>query len=164
YTVATTSGAYAEKALCDVKTVHPLPDRVTFAQGAAVGVPYGTAYRGLFNRAQGRAGETLLVHGASGGVGTAAVQLARAAGLTGNRGEVTINPRDAMSRDADIRCMTLMNATDAELAGIHAALGAGLENGTLRPVIREEIPLADAPRAHREVLEPGAYGKIVLVP
>src|SRR5205807_4251137 len=69
-------------ALCDVKTVHPLPSNATFQQGAALGVPYGTAYQGLFNRGTGRAGETVLVHGASGGVGTAAVQLARAAGLT----------------------------------------------------------------------------------
>ena len=49
-----------------------------------------------------------------------------------------------------------------ELASIHAALVAGLENGTLRPVIGKELPLAEAPQAHRAVLEPGAYGKIVL--
>jgi NADPH2:quinone reductase len=47
---------------------------------------------------------------------------------------------------------------------MHAALGAGLANGTLRPVVGRELPLAEAAAAHRTVLEPGAYGKIVLVP
>ena len=51
-----------------------------------------------------------------------------------------------------------------EKASIHAALGAGLENGTLKPVIRCEMPLADAPRAHQLVMEPGAHGKIILIP
>jgi NADPH2:quinone reductase len=69
-----------------------------------------------------------------------------------------------MARDADIRGMTLMNATEEDLRGIHAALVAGLENRTLRPVIGKELPLADAPQAHEAVLEPGAYGKIVLIP
>jgi NADPH2:quinone reductase len=47
---------------------------------------------------------------------------------------------------------------------IHAGLFAGLANGTLRPVIGQELPLKDAPRAHEAVMAPGAYGKIVLVP
>lgn len=234
YTRATISGAYAEKALCDVSTVYRLPGNASFDQGAALGVPYATAYRGLYYRGDARAGETLLVHGASGGVGTAAVQLARLAGLTvigtagteeglrlvlengahhalnhkaddvaqqllsltenrgvnlilemaahvnlgkdltllakrgrvvviGSRGPVQINPRDAMGRDADIRPMTLMNATPDELQGIHAALVAGLELGALKPVIGKRIPLAEAARAHREVMEPsGALGKMVL--
>jgi NADPH2:quinone reductase len=50
------------------------------------------------------------------------------------------------------------------MAGIHAALGAGLEAGTLRPVVGRELPLAEAARAHEEVLKSGAYGKIVLIP
>jgi NADPH2:quinone reductase len=68
-----------------------------------------------------------------------------------------------MSRDADIRGMALTNTPVAEMASIHAALVAGLENGTLRPVIGQELPLAEAPRAHRAVIAPGASGKIVLV-
>lgn len=235
YTSATLTGAYAEFALCEEKKVHPLPDNITFQQGAAVGVPYATAYRALFHRAHAQAGETVLVHGASGGVGTAATQFARAAGLTvigtagteagrklvssqgaqhvldhrdpgyldqimkltggrgvdiilemlanvnlgkdlpllaikgrviiiGSRGNVEITPRELMSRDADIRAMILFNASEAELAGIHAAIGAGLENGTLRPVVGRELPLAEADKAHAAVLEPGAYGKIVLKP
>ena len=51
-----------------------------------------------------------------------------------------------------------------ELQSIHAALYAGLECGTLNPVVGQELPLADAAKAHTAILEPGAYGKIVLVP
>jgi NADPH2:quinone reductase len=75
------TGTYAEQALFDEWSVWPLPVHLSFAQGAGISVPYLTAYRGLFQRAQGRGGETVLVHGASGGVGLAAVQLSRAAGL-----------------------------------------------------------------------------------
>lgn len=235
YTSDTLTGSYAQFALCDPKMVHPLPQRLSFSQGAAINIPYATAYRALYQRAQARAGETVLIHGASGGVGTAATQIARAAGLTvigtagtdagrklvleqgahhvvshrdstylqqildltggrggdvilemlanenlakdltllsrngrviviGSRGNVEITPRELMRREADIRGLMLFNATDAELAGIHAALGAGFENGTLTPVVGREMPLADAAKAHVAVLEPGAYGKIVLIP
>lgn len=235
YLAGSVSGSYAELALCDERQVHALPERVSFEQGAGVYVPYATAYRAIFQRARAEAGETVLVHGASGGVGVAAVQLARAAGLVvigtggtergrelvraegahhvldhraadyleqltaltggrgvdvilemlanvnldkdlnvlarggrvvviGNRGTVEINPRAAMSRDADIRGMSLLSAPPEELRSIHAALVAGLEAGTLRPVVGQELPLADAARAHAAVLEPGAYGKIVLIP
>jgi NADPH2:quinone reductase len=235
YTIGAQTGAYAEKAVCTEAQVLPLPGSLSFSQGAGVHVAYYTAYRALFFRAGAQAGESLLVHGASGGVGTAAVQLARAAGLTvfgtggteagrrlileqgahhvldhkspgylengvaltggngfdvilemlanlnlgkdlgalafggrvvviGSRGTVEINPRDAMSRDAAVLGMLIMNASEKELAGMQAAVQAGLENGTLRPVVGQEIPLAEAARAHRAVLEPGARGKIVLIP
>ena len=233
YTAGSISGTYAEYALCDPVQLHPLPANASFAQGAAMGTPYATAFRGLFQRAQAKPGETLLVHGASGGVGTAAVQLARAHGLRvlgtagtergrdlvreqgadevfdhrasdylaaimkvtagrgvdvilemaahlnlgkdltilaprgrvvviGNRGRVEIDARETMSRDADIRGMVLPNTPADELASIHAALVAGLADGSLRPVIGRELALAEAPEAHRAVLEPGAFGKIVL--
>jgi NADPH2:quinone reductase len=84
--------------------------------------------------------------------------------VIGSRGAVELNPRDTMSRDADIRGMTLFNASPDDLSRIHAALGAGLSNGTLRPVVGQEIPLAEAPRAHEAVMHPGAHGKIVLIP
>ena len=235
YTSATVTGAYAEYAIAETSTVHRLPSAISFAQGAALGVPYATAYRALFQKANARAGETVLVHGASGGVGTAAVQLARAAGLIvvgttsssegeklvcengahhvlnhssanytdelmrltntrgvdvilemlanvnlgkdltllakfgrvvviGSRGKVEVDPRHTMSRDATIMGMTLFNASGPELQSIHSALYAGLECGTLNPVIGQELPLADAAKAHTAILEPGAYGKIVLVP
>ena len=76
------TGAYAEQTLCSEGQVHPLPSNVSYQQGAAMNVPYGTAYHALFNRGHGDAGETLFVHGASGGVGIAAVQLGRARGMT----------------------------------------------------------------------------------
>jgi NADPH2:quinone reductase len=235
YVGGSLTGTYAELALCDERMVFPLPAATSFAQGAAIHIPYATAFRALFDRALSRAGETVLIHGASGGVGLAAVQLARAAGLhvtgtagsergkrlvadegahrvldhkspnhfeealavtgghgydiiiemlsnvnlgrdlpllaprgrvvaVGSRGPVEINPRDTMSRDSTILGMSLANASIDELASIHAALGAGLENGTLRPVIGQEIPLAEAPSAHKAVMDPGAYGKIVLIP
>lgn len=235
YTAKTVTGAYAEYALTLESQAHRLPANVSFAQGAGVWVPYGTAYHALYHWARPRASETLLVHGASGGVGIAAVQIARAMGLTvfgtagtqkgldlvtqegahqafqhtktgyldeimkatggkgvdiilemlanvnlandtkllatngrviviGNRGEITINPRELMSRRASVRAFSLWAVTQPEEADIHAGLIAGLENGTLRPVVCKELPLAEAPRAHKEILEPGAAGKIVLVP
>jgi NADPH2:quinone reductase len=235
YTAGSISGAYAEFALCGIAQVHPLPPKTSFAQGAAMGTPYATAYRGLLQRGHAKPGETLLVHGASGAVGTAAVQMARARGLRvfgtagsedglklaceqgahevfdhrapdhfekimnatsrhgvdlilellanvnlgrdltilakygrvvviGSRGPVEINPRDTMQCDADIRGMVLPNTPPAELASIHAALVAGLENGTLRPVIGKQLPLSEAAEAHRAVMESRAIGKIVLIP
>ena len=77
----TGTGGYREWTLCDQAHVHALPARLSFQQGAALGVPYSTAWRALFLRAQARAGETVLIHGASGGVGVAATQIARASGL-----------------------------------------------------------------------------------
>jgi NADPH2:quinone reductase len=230
-----TTGTYAQQAVIGAAGVHPLPERVTFAQGAALGVPYVTAWRALMIKAEAKAGETVLVHGASGGVGVAAVQIARAAGLTvigtagtdrglalvreqgahhaldhgadgyrdeikritngrgpdviiemlaninlnhdlaliavqgrivivGSRGNVEISPRLIMSQNATITGLTLWTASDDELRRSYAALTEGLGNGTLNPVVGTELPLADAPKAHRQVLESGAYGKIVLVP
>jgi NADPH2:quinone reductase len=235
YTANTVTGAYAEYALALENQVHPLPAKITDAQGAGIWVPYGTAYHALYQRTKAREGETVLIHGASGGVGIAAVQMARALGLTvfgtagsekgldlvkregahrvfdhsqpgyqeqimratggrgvdlilemlanvnlgqdlkllgmhgrviviGSRGDVTITPRDLMSRRASIHGFSLWGITDAEGKEIHAGIIAGLENGTLRPVVGKELPLAEAVRAHKEVLERGAFGKIVLVP
>jgi NADPH2:quinone reductase len=235
YTDASVTGTYAELALCEEASVHALPQQITFAQGASLGVPYVTAHRALFGRAQARAGETALVHGATGGVGVAAVQLARAAGLivigtggteegrqlvaregahhvldhhtenylqelmtltegrgvdvivemlanvnldrdlgvlarfgrvvvVGSRGRIEIDPRQTMGRDASIHGMTAFNISTEERASIHAALRAGLEAGTLRPVVRVEMSLAEAARSHEEVMKSGALGKIVLVP
>jgi NADPH2:quinone reductase len=84
--------------------------------------------------------------------------------VIGNRGEITINPRDLMSRRGSARGFTLWAATEQESKEMHAAIAAGLENGTLRPVVGKEFPLKDAAQAHMDVLKPGAAGKIVLVP
>ena len=82
YLAGSLSGTYAERALCETSHVQPLPQAVSFSQGAGVSVPYATAYRALFHRAKAVPGEVVLIHGASGGVGLAALQIARAAGLT----------------------------------------------------------------------------------
>src|SRR5256885_12175465 len=82
YTAQTITGAYAQFALAGEDQVHKLPQNVSFEQGAGLWVPYGTAYHALVHFANARAGETLLVHGASGGVGTAPLQIARNLGLT----------------------------------------------------------------------------------
>ena len=82
FTTGTISGAYAELALCQRQQLHLLPQPVSFSQGAGIYVPYATAYRSLFQLARARSGEVVLIHGASGGVGLAGVQLARASGMT----------------------------------------------------------------------------------
>jgi len=235
YTSGTISGAYAEKTLCTESQVHPLPQQLSFSQGAGVNIPYATAYYALIQRAHAIAGETVLVHGASGGVGIASVQLARSAGMKvigtggtekgrqlaieqgahhvldhrnldhldqvltltggrgvhiilemlananlgndlkvlahggrvaviGSRGRVEIDPRDVMSREAAILGVYLPDSDERENVSIHAGLNAGLENGTLRPIVGREIPLAAASHAHHAVMEQGAYGKIVLIP
>jgi NADPH:quinone reductase len=84
--------------------------------------------------------------------------------IVGSRGTIEINPRDAMSRDAAVLGMTLWNTPEKELAGIHAALVAALENGTLKPVVGRELPLVEAAQAHELLMKPGAHGKIVLIP
>ena len=81
YVAGTSTGTYAEYCLSTEAQLHPLPANVTFQQGAGVGIPYGTAYRALFQRARALPNEIVLINGASGAVGLAAVQLARAYGL-----------------------------------------------------------------------------------
>ncbi len=235
YVAGSLSGTYAEFALCKASQVHTLPHGVSDVEGAGIGVPYATAYRALHQRARTQTNEIVLVHGATGGVGIAAVQLAHAHGcavigtggsqkgralafaqgtdhvldhttenyldevmsltggrgvdvilemlanvnlgrdlkvlaprgrvvVIGSRGTVEIDPRDAMSRDAEILGMSLNNATDEELSEIHARLVEGLRARDLRPVVGAELPLADAAEAHRLVLQGDSYGKIALIP
>ncbi|XP_013131767.1 quinone oxidoreductase isoform X1 [Oreochromis niloticus] len=81
FTTATETGGYAEYTVAAGDSVYKLPDALDFTQGAAIGIPYFTAYRALIHKAHAKAGETVLIHGASGGVGIAACQLSRALGL-----------------------------------------------------------------------------------
>ncbi|HXT75516.1 MAG TPA: NADPH:quinone reductase [Candidatus Eisenbacteria bacterium] len=235
YTAKTITGAYAEYTLTLEAQAQKLPDNISCEQGAGVWVPYGTAYHAIIHEAKVRASETVLVHGASGGVGSAAVQILRGMGakvfgtassdagqnlvkregaaqvfnhakpgytdeimkatggrgvdvilemlanvnlaqdlkllaqygrviVIGNRGDVTINARDLMARRSSVLGFTLWATTEAETADIHAGLFAGLANGTLTPIVGKKIPLAEAARAHKEVLAPGASGQIVLIP
>lgn len=80
-TTGSVTGTYAEFCLCTENQLIKLPENVSFEQGAGVFVPYATSYRALFQRAEAKSGETVLIHGASGGVGTAAIQWAKNAGL-----------------------------------------------------------------------------------
>lgn len=81
YTAGSLTGTYAEYSLCDESHLGSLPNNVSFEQGAGVWTPYATSYRALFQKAAAKEGETVLVHGASGGVGIATVQWAKNAGL-----------------------------------------------------------------------------------
>src|SRR5277367_5910459 len=99
YTAKTQSGAYAEYALALESQVYRLPDNTSFAQGAALWVPYGTAFTALHHHGNAKAGETVLVHGASGGVGSAAVQFARAQGLTVMGTASTDKGRDMVKKE-----------------------------------------------------------------
>ncbi len=84
--------------------------------------------------------------------------------IVGNRGALELNPRAIMGKDATVVGFTNLNVLPAELAMAHAAIVAGMERSGYKPQVGKEMPLADAPRAHEEVLKPGAYGKIVLIP
>jgi NADPH2:quinone reductase len=81
YVTGSISGTYAESCLCEREQVQRLPSSLSFPQGAAIGIPYATAHRALFSRGGVRRGEIVLVHGGTGGVGIAAVQLAVGVGL-----------------------------------------------------------------------------------
>ncbi len=235
YSDHTVKSAYAEFLTAKTHQLHPLPDNISFAQGAAIGVPYATAHRALFGKADAKSGDYVLIHGASGGVGIASVQIAMqhamkviatagtpesrakleamgaqyvldhgdddhfddALGATcghgvdvilemlanvnlgrdlpilakngrvvviGSRGEVTIDPRDTMGRDAQIIGMTLFNTPDDELMHIHHELVEGLTSGELVPVVGIEYSLSEAAKAHEAVMQNGGFGKIVLVP
>jgi NADPH:quinone reductase len=229
------TGTYADYTLALESQLHRLPDRTGFNQGAGLYVACGTAYHALYHHADAHASETLLVHGASGGVGIAAVQMGHAMGMTvigtagsdkglelvrregahhafnhrnagytdailkatngrgvdvilemlanvnlaadlkllarfgrviviGSRGDISITPRDLMGRTSSVRGFVLWGISEADEADVHAGIFAGLENGTVRPVVGKELPLGEAVRAHKEILEPGAHGKIILVP
>jgi NADPH2:quinone reductase len=82
----------------------------------------------------------------------------------GNRGRIDIDPGKLMTKEGALYGMRGFNATPDEHRVTHAALVEGLEAGTLNPVVGKEFTLAQAPEAHVAVLEPGAYGKIVLTP
>jgi len=84
--------------------------------------------------------------------------------IVGNRGALELNPRAIMGKDATIVGFTNWNALPTELAMAHAAIVAGMERCGFTPQVGKEMPLADASRAHEEVLKPGAFGKIVLIP
>ena len=74
---STQFGGYASQVLAAASDVVPLPDRLTFEQGAAIPVNYGTAWAGLIGYGSLQRGERVLIHSAGGGVGIAATQIAK---------------------------------------------------------------------------------------
>lgn len=235
YTAGSVSGTYASFSLCRQEDIGLLPDDVSFEMGAGVWTPYATSYRALFQKAKVHSGETILIHGASGGVGIAATQWAKNAGcrvvgtassddgrqlvhdngadavfdhtdedhfgdvhdfaddkgvdviiemlanvnlerdfealamygrivIVGNRGSLQFTPRQAMTKDATLFGMSLFNSDQKDRDEIHSAIFDGLAAGFLKPVVREAIPLADAPRAHTDIINSKAFGKIILTP
>jgi NADPH2:quinone reductase len=227
------TGSYAELALCDATKVYPLPAKISFAGGTCINVPCRTAYYSLFKLAHAAPGEIVLVHGASGSVGSAAVQVAVEAGLrvigtAGSESGIELvknlgahyvfNHRDPnylnqirevasgidvileMAASANLtKDISLMNpggrivviggtksveidpvaiiGLGISIIGvrlslieektneqIHAALYRSLENGSLNPIVDQEIPLAEAPRAHYAIEKSGSLGRICLVP
>lgn len=251
YTADSLTGTYGEYAVCREEQLGRLPENVSFEKGAGVWTPYATSYRALFQKAGAKAGETVLIHGASGGVGLAAVQwLAGATGpqasrlqsgrqtagsftvigtassaegrdlitengadavfdhtdpdhfaaikdfsggrgvdviiemlananlerdfeclamhgrivVVGNRGSLEFTPRLAMTKDATIYGMSLFNSSQAERDEIHAAIHKGLTDSKLDPHVSRSFSLDDAPKAHHEVIESKALGKLVIVP
>jgi NADPH2:quinone reductase len=75
-------GGFAEQAVADAMRVSPMPPTMSFAQGASFVLTYATSHHALKDVAKLQAGETLLILGASGGVGTSAIQLAKITGAT----------------------------------------------------------------------------------
>ncbi|MCX4025239.1 NADPH:quinone reductase [Endozoicomonas sp. SM1973] len=227
-------GCYADTTICSQDHAYPLPDNLSFAQGACLGIPYGTAWLAIHQRAGAITGETILIHGASGGVGLAAIELGNAHGLTvigtastepgtqaayqqgadqvfnhydqshwqaikeytdnqgvdiilemlanvnlgqdlpllskkgrviiiGSRGEVSINPRDLMARNADIRGLALANASLDERQAMYNNIVELAKDGKINPVVHHSFSLEQAGQAHQQVLEKGAAGNIVLI-
>ena len=126
YVTGSLSGTYAEFALCREEDVRPLPDDLSYAQGAALGIPYATAYRALFQRAAATAGERVLIHGASGGVGLPTVQLALAAGLevTGTAGSEAGS--ELVTAQGDVRVLDHRDPAHLE-AALELAGGHGFD-------------------------------------
>lgn len=227
------TGTYAQKVVCDANAVRRLPESISYEQGASLGIPALTAYRALFHRAKIKPGETVLIHGASGGVGLLAVQMAKGLGATvigtasseegrslvkasgalhvldhiteasmdkimslthergpdviieflanvnletdlkiiapygrivvvGNRGSIEINPRAAMMKEADILGLALWNALPDEYGESLHALEAFLQSGILHPEIGDILALEDAKKAHEQITNNKARGKIIL--
>ncbi len=235
YLSRSVTGTFAEYAIADEKELFYLPENVSYQQGVAIGVPYRTAYHAIFHQARAKPGEIMLIHGASGSVGTAAIQLGVSHGIKvigtagsekgielvsaqgaafvfdhnmpnysddilsatggkgvdvvlemlanvnlasdmkmiakrgriaviGSRNEIVVNPRDLMSRRGIIIGVMLNLASAEEMNEINSAIQAGLMNNTLRPVIGKEYGLDDTALALEEIMKPGAYGKIVILP
>ena len=229
-------GSYAEYALIHEAQAVPKPAALSFVDAAALGLVFPTAYYALITRGALQSGETVLVQGGAGGVGSASIQLAKAFGarvittvagageadfvrglgadeavdyktevveervaaLTDGRGPdlihelvisanlaadvrmvakkgrivctgqgpkpegiVPIGP--ALAKDATLLFMSTTNAGRAGVAAIAREIATMVEEGRVKPVVGQTLPLSEARRAH-ELLAGEHIGKIVLLP
>jgi NADPH2:quinone reductase len=163
YVAGSLTGTYAEQTLCESTQLHPLPASAGFPQGAALGVPYATAHIALFHRGQAQSGETLLIHGATGGVGSAAAQIALAAGLrvlaTGGSEEGrkllrTLGVHEVFDHHASDYLQKILDATEGRGVDLILELLATVNLG-------KDLPLL-AP--HGRVLVVGSRGPVEINP
>jgi NADPH:quinone reductase len=84
--------------------------------------------------------------------------------VVGSRGRLEFTPRLTMIKEATVMGTALWNASESETTSALSAVAAKLRSGVLCPVVGEELPLREAAAAHRRILEPGARGKLILVP
>jgi NADPH2:quinone reductase len=134
------TGAFAEYAMIDARRAAPVPSEMPFDEAAGFWIPYGTAYCGLTVRARLKDGETLLVSGAAGSVGLAAVQVGAALGARVIALATGIERQDAVRR-AGADLVFDPQAPDL-LSDIRDAVGAGgvdvaldVVGGALTPVL-----------------------------
>jgi len=234
YCFKSVSGTYAEKIVVKQGQIYKLPDNLSFEEGAAIGTPYGAAYRALFHKGHAKNGQKVLIHGGSGNVGLAAIKLAKSLNMivvatagseegkglckeaganlvvghniedfkeeilkfindgfdiiiemsahnnlktdlefmamysaiviVGSKGEVPINPRNLMSKDARIMGFVLFNAKNDELLDIHRNLFELFISKRMKPpIVGKTFNLRDAKEAHA-LVERGSYGKVILKP
>ena len=241
--VATTldgSGGYATHAIGALRNTHRLPDAMTFEDAASITITYQTGWFALHRRTQIKAGDVLLVHAGAGGVGSAAIQLGKAAGAkaiataggakkvelcktlgadvaidytkddfvsivkseTGGRGaDIIYDPVGGDVFDKSTKCIAfegrivvigftsgrfpevkanhllvknyavvglhwgLYNLMDpAAIAHCQRELYRLYEEGKIKPLVSERVPMREAPRAMQSVGSRGSVGKVVLVP
>lgn len=84
--------------------------------------------------------------------------------IVGSRGSLDFDPRLTITKEATIKGLSLFNGSKEEFEEIHEKIFEGISEGFLSPVIGKSFPLADAPHAHREIIQSKAFGKIVLLP
>ena len=227
------SGAYAEYCAVDEDCLVHLPNNFDVKKGAALGVPFFTAYKALFLKGNAKPTDTVLIHGGSGGVGIACCQFALSQGMNviatagtkegidfleslgvshvfnhkeseyiekikektkgqgvdiivemlsnvnlnndltllaqggkvlvvGCRGTVEINPRLMMTKESSVQGVGLFLTSKKEFVLMRKAIEAGIRNGWINPWVGSIYPLDQASKAHQDIIDNGAKGKMVL--
>jgi NADPH2:quinone reductase len=147
------SGGYAEKTCLLANEATPLPRNLSFAEGAAIPIPFYTAYRALHHKAAIKAGETALVSAGGGGVGVAAIQLAKIAGA---RVITTVGSQEKAARTRELGADVAINYKEQDFAAEVQKLtdGKGVE------VIIENVA---ADNLGKDVTILARDGRIVLI-